>query len=226
MDRTAEVLKMFGDGASLNMNNIAEEPWDQDILNSLGVIPCPYHRYFCLKEAMLAEELEASKSKGTRAEQVMETEKELFELYADPDLKEKPAQLEKRGGAYYSEVFLNLVDAIWNNRKTLNVVNTRNNGAIKNLPDDAVVKINALIDASGAHAITFGAMPDHLNGLLQPVKAYESLAVEAAVTGDYDKALAALSLNPFIPDMAIAKCILNDILEQNKDYLPQFKQGK
>lgn len=221
-DNTAKVLAMLGDGASLNMNNIAEEPWDKDLLNAIGAIPCPYHRYFYMKNTMLEEELETSKKEGTRAEQVMVTEKELFELYANPELKEKPKQLEKRGGAYYSQVSLNLVDGIWNNRKVINVVNTRNNGAIKNLPDDAVVEINALVDASGAHAITFGSMPDQLNGLLQSVKAYETLAVDAAVTGDYNKALSALSLNPFVPDMVTAKQILDDILEQNSDYLPQF----
>ena len=221
-DKTADVLAMLGDGASLNMNNIAEEPWDKELLNALGVIPCPYHRYFYLKNAMLKEEQETARITGTRAEQVMETETELFKLYADPGLKEKPVQLEQRGGAYYSEVSLNLVDAIWNNRKTINVVNTRNNGAIKNLPDDAVVEINAVIDSAGAHAITFGAMPDQLNGLLQTVKSYETLAIEAAVTGDYHKALAALGLNPLVPDLQTAKYLLDDILEQNRNYLPQF----
>ena len=221
-DKTQEVLRLLGDGASLNMNNITEEPWDKAFLKALGVVPCPYHRYFCLKEAMLADELKAAEGGGTRAEQVMKTEEELFELYADPHLDHKPTQLEKRGGAYYSEVSLDLVDAIWNNRKTINVVNTRNNGAINGLPDDAVVEINAMVDADGAHAISFGTMAPQLNGLLQQVKAYETLAIDAGVYGDYDKALMALSLNPLVPDMATGKKILDDILAENRDYLPQF----
>ncbi|MGB1272586.1 MAG: 6-phospho-beta-glucosidase, partial [Endozoicomonas sp.] len=224
INKTEDVLRLLGDGASLNMNNIAEEPWDKAFLTALGVIPCPYHRYFYLKEAMLADELKEAKSGGTRAEQVMKTEEELFTLYADPTLDHKPSQLEKRGGAYYSEVSLNLVDAIWNDRKAINVVNTRNNGAISNLPDDAVVEINAVVDADGAHAISFGAMPTHLNGLLQPVKAYEILAIDAAVYGDYDKALTAMALNPLVPDMATGKKILDDILVENREYLPQFAQ--
>ena len=221
-DKTQEVLRLLGDGASLNMNNITEEPWDKAFLRALGVVPCPYHRYFYLQEAMLADELKAAEGGGTRAEQVMKTEEELFELYADPHLDHKPTQLEKRGGAYYSEVSLDLVDAIWNNRKTINVVNTRNNGAINGLPDDAVVEINALVDADGAHAISFGTMAPQLNGLLQQVKAYETLAIDAGVYGDYDKALMALSLNPLVPDMATGKKILDDILAENRDYLPQF----
>ncbi len=221
-DKTRKVLQLVGDGANLNMNNIAEEPWDRTFLKALNAIPCPYHRYFYMKEAMLAEELEAAKSGATRAEQVMKTEQELFALYADPNLNDKPSQLEKRGGAFYSEVSLNLVDAIWNNRKTINVVNTRNNGAISGLPNDAVVEINAVVDADGAHAVSFGTLPVHLNGLIQQVKAYETLAIEAAVYGDYDKALMALSLNPLVPDMVTGQKILEDILAENRDYLPQF----
>ncbi|WP_330926483.1 6-phospho-beta-glucosidase [Candidatus Sororendozoicomonas aggregata] len=225
VDKTPEVLRLLGDGASLNMNNIAEEPWDKAFLKALGVVPCPYHRYLYLKESMLAEELEAADKQGTRAEQVMKTEKELFALYADEHLDHKPPQLEKRGGAYYSEVSLDLVDAIWNDKKTVNVVNVRNNGAIANLPDDAVVEISALVDASGAHPVNFGAMPTHLNGLLQQVKAYETLGVEAAVEGNYDKALMALSLNPLVPDMTIGQKVLDDILAANEAYLPQFSPG-
>ena len=223
-DKTARVLAKLGEGASLNMNNIAEEPWDPRFLKSIGAIPCPYHRYFYMKNAMLEEEQASANTNGTRAEQVMQTEEELFTLYADPALKQKPKQLEKRGGAFYSEVSLNLVDAIWNNRKAINVVNTRNNGAIKNLPDDAVVEINAVIDASGAHAIAFGEMPLQLNSLMQSVKAYETQAIEAAVSGDYTKALSALAINPLVPDMTTARKILDDILAENADYLPLFKQ--
>lgn len=222
VDRTKDILHMLGDGASLNMNNIKEEPWDPAFLKALGVIPCPYHRYFYLHQKMLADELEAAKSGETRAEQVMKTEEELFELYADPKLDHKPTQLEKRGGAFYSDVSLQLVDSIYNDRKQMNVVNTRNNGAIVGLPDDAVVEISAVVDADGAHAISFGQLPTQLNGLLQQIKAYETLAIEAGVNGDYDKALMSLTLNPLVPDMDTAKKILDDILAENADYLPQF----
>ena len=64
---------------------------------------------------MLAEEIAAAKTKGTRAEQVMKVEQELFALYADPQLEEKPEQLSFRGGAYYSEVAVELINAIYNN---------------------------------------------------------------------------------------------------------------
>ncbi|MDX1303380.1 6-phospho-beta-glucosidase [Photobacterium sp.] len=221
-DITAEVLEKVGDGANFSMKNIFEEPWDPAFLKALGAIPCPYHRYFYQTDAMLAEEKEASQSEGTRAEQVMETERELFDLYQNPNLDRKPEQLEKRGGAYYSDASLNLVDAIYNNLNTVNVVNVRNNGTIASLPDDVVIECSAVIGSWGARPLAVGHLSPEVSGLIHQVKAYEQLTVEAAVHGDYDKGLMALANNPLVPDIKRAKAILDDILRINRDYLPQF----
>lgn len=153
---TADVLKMLCDGASLSMNNIKEAPWPPEFLQAMGAIPCPYHRYFYQTQDMLAEEMAAAAERGTRAEQVMQVEKELFALYADPHLDTKPEQLSFRGGSFYSEVALELIRAIHNNLGTQLVVNTTNRGAIRGLSDDSVVETNCIIDAKGAHPLTFG----------------------------------------------------------------------
>ncbi|EGU56425.1 6-phospho-beta-glucosidase [Vibrio nigripulchritudo ATCC 27043] len=221
-DITETVLEKVGDGANFSMKNIFEEPWDPDFLHALGVIPCPYHRYFYQTEAMLAEEKQSAEEVGTRAEQVMQTEKELFELYRDINLDHKPEQLEQRGGAYYSDASLNLVDAIHNNLNAVHVVNVRNNGAIHTLPDDAVIECSSVVGSFGAKPLAVGAFPAEIRGLIHQVKAYEELAVEAAVTGSYEKSLMALANNPLVPDIAAAKAILDEILESNKPYLPQF----
>ena len=155
-DVTGKVIDMLCDGKALSMNNIKELPWPAEFLRALKAIPCPYHRYFWLTPAMLAEEIAAAKTKGTRAEQVMKVEQELFALYADPQLEEKPEQLSFRGGAYYSEVAVELINAIYNNLGAEMVVNTRNNGAIHGLDDDAVVETNSIIDAQGARPLAFG----------------------------------------------------------------------
>ncbi len=137
---------------------------------------------------MLAEEKESSLNEGgTRAEQVMKTEQELFELYQNESLAEKPEQLEKRGGAYYSDASLNLVDAIYNDLKTIHVVNVRNNGTIATLPNDAVIECSAVVGSWGARPLMVGELSPAVIGLIGQVKAYEQLTVEAAVFGDYDK---------------------------------------
>jgi 6-phospho-beta-glucosidase len=221
-DVTAEVIEMLCDGNALSMNNIKELPWPADFLRALKAIPCPYHRYFWLTPAMLADEIEAAKSKGTRAEQVMKVEQELFALYADPNLDEKPEQLSFRGGAYYSEVAVELINAIHNNLGKEMVVNTRNNGAIHGLDDDAVVETNSIIDAQGARPLTFGPLPPAMNGLTQQVKAFERLTIEAAVHGCRDSALLALVTNPLVGNVTDAQALLAEVLTLNRQWLPQF----
>ncbi|WP_260515520.1 6-phospho-beta-glucosidase [Serratia fonticola] len=221
-DVTGKVIDMLCEGAALTMNNIKEEPWPPEFLRAVGAIPCPYHRYFYQTKEMLAEEIAAAAERGTRAEQVMQVEKELFELYADPHLDSKPEQLSFRGGSFYSEVALELIRAIHNNLGTQLVVNTANRGAIRGLPDDAVIETNCIVDAQGAHPLTFGQLPDSMHALTQQVKAYERLTIEAAVHGDRRSGLLALVTNPLVANAQIAQPLLEEVLEVNKAYLPQF----
>jgi 6-phospho-beta-glucosidase len=223
LDVTDKVIDMLCDGAALTMNNIKEEPWQPDFLRAVGAIPCPYHRYFYQTKEMLAEEIAAAAERGTRAEQVMKVEKELFELYADPHLDSKPEQLSFRGGSYYSEVALELIRAIHNNLGTQLVVNTVNRGAIRGLPDDAVIETNCIVDAQGAHPLTFGTLPDAMHALTQQVKAYERLTIEAAVHGDRRSGLLALVTNPLVGNANVAQPLLDEVLAVNAAYLPQFK---
>ena len=223
LDVTDQVINMLCDGAALTMNNIKEEPWQPDFLRAVGAIPCPYHRYFYQTKEMLAEEIAAAAERGTRAEQVMKVEKELFELYADPHLDCKPEQLSFRGGSYYSEVALELIRAIHNNLGTQLVVNTANRGAIRGLPDDAVIETNCIVDAQGAHPLTFGTLPDAMHALTQQVKAYERLTIDAAVHGCRRSALLALVTNPLVGNANVAQPLLDEVLAVNAPYLPQFK---
>lgn len=186
-DATDEVIEMLCDGEQLSMNNIKAIPWPPELLRALRAIPCPYHRYFWQTRTMLEDELADADSKGTRAEQVMKVEASLFELYADPHLDKKPEELSQRGGSFYSEVAVQLINALHNNLGIEMVVNTANNGAIQGLPDDAVIETNCLIDALGAHPLAFGKLPPLMNGLTQQVKDFERLTIDAAVYGDKQK---------------------------------------
>jgi len=221
-DMTHQVIEMLCDGGKLSMNNIKDIPWPPAFLRALGAIPCPYHRYFYQTASMLAEEFDAAADRGTRAEQVMKVEAELFALYADPQLDEKPEQLNFRGGAFYSEVAVELIRAIHNNSGKVMVVNSPNRGAIQGLAEDAVVETNCVVDAQGAHPLAFGKLPPAMNGLTQQVKDFEYLTIEAAVKGCRKSALLALVVNPLIGNVLVAEDILQDVLTINKEYLPQF----
>lgn len=104
----------------------------------------------------LAEEKESSATNGTRAEVVQQLEKDLFELYRDPELNVKPTQLEKRGGAYYSEAACSLINSIYNDKRDIQPVNTHNNGAIASIPDESAIEINCVITKEGPRPIAIG----------------------------------------------------------------------
>ncbi|MFX3625161.1 MAG: 6-phospho-beta-glucosidase [Ectobacillus sp.] len=222
MDRVIEA--MANPENALTMKNIAALGWEPDFIRGLKVIPCGYHRYYYKTKEMLEEELEAARTVGTRAEVVKQVEKELFELYKDPNLAIKPPQLEKRGGAYYSDAACNLINSIYNDKRDIQPVNTRNNGAIASIPDDSAVEVNCVITKDGPKPIAVGDLPVAVRGLVQQIKSFERVAAEAAVTGDYNTALVAMTINPLVPSDTIAKQILDEMLEAHKEYLPQFFQ--
>jgi 6-phospho-beta-glucosidase len=224
IDITENILNKAAGASGLTMKNIPDFGWDAEFLQSLGALPCSYHRYYYMKDKMLEDEKKQLATGTTRADTVKKVEAELFELYKDPELNIKPPQLEKRGGAYYSEVAMNLISSIYNNTKDIQTVNVRNNGIIRCLPDDVSIEVNCVIDADGAHPLQLTTpIGPEIRGLLQVVKAYEELTVKAAVHGDYNAALQALTIHPLVGSVDLAQSILRDILEENKSYLPQFQ---
>lgn len=219
-----EVLDKLTSGPSMTMKNIVDVGWEKDFIHALNLLPCPYHRYYYQTEKMLEQEQQALRDKGTRAEVVQELEKELFTLYSDENLAIKPKQLEERGGAFYSDAACNLINSIYNNKRDIQVVNVRNNGAVSGLPTDSAVEVSCIITDEGPKPISMGELPVAVNGLVQQIKSFERLAAEAAVTGSYHTALLAMTINPLVPSDSIAKQLLDDLLEAHKEYLPQFEK--
>ncbi len=193
--------------------------FSSDLLETLGMIPCGYLNYYYNHDVMLEKQRSATQSRG---EQVRAIEAELIEMYRDPNLREKPKFLEERGGAYYSTAAVSLIAAITTGSDEIHIVNTSNQGAIPDLPSDVVVEVACRISTSGAAAQKCSPLPIEIRGLVQAVKAYEELTVEAAVTGDRRKALQALMVHPLTPSFEVAKDLLDALLEAHREHLPQF----
>lgn len=215
---------LAGKQAAYEAENIPSFDWEPSFLQSLGAIPSGYHKYYYQQDKVLKKQLGEFKENRTRADQVKEIEAELFEKYKDPDLSEKPKELEKRGGAYYSEAAVQLIKSVHLNLKRVHTLNVQNNGAIACLPDDACVEVNCVVEN---HRVTPlqtdpGKTSPQIRGLLQVVKAYEELTVEAAVKKDKGIAIQALSIHPLVPSYEIAESILNDMLAANKNYVDGF----
>jgi 6-phospho-beta-glucosidase len=218
-----EVIALLTDAEkAITMQNIHAMGWEPEFLEALNVLPCPYHNYYYKTGNMLEDELKKFREGNIRAEVVKRLEDDLFELYKDPSLDIKPPQLEKRGGAYYSDAAVRLIHSMYTDKRDIQAVNTRNNGAISHLPAPAAVEVSCVITKDGPKPISVGELPVAVRGLVGFMKSFEEVAIEAAVTGNYNTALLAMTMNPFVPSDQTAKIILNEMLEAHKEHLPQF----
>lgn len=218
-----KVFDLIADGESMTMKNIPDLKWDGDFLKTLKMLPCPYHRYFYLTKEMLKDEYEASKDGKTRAQAVMEIEKSLFEKYKDVSLNKKPEELEQRGGAWYSDAAVSLIQSIYGDHRDIHTVNIRNGSTIKELPSDAVIEVNAVIGKHGALPLSVDDMSIHALGLMQSVKAYEILAVDSVVKKDRTLAIQALAVHPLVDSVETAQAVFEDIVRENQEYLSYFE---
>jgi 6-phospho-beta-glucosidase len=190
--------------------------WDPRTIEVLRMMPNYYLQYFYHTDKKLKSQ---EKWPPSRAEEVIEVEKDLLREYADPNLKEPPADLMKRGGAYYSTVATQLLNAHFNDLGETHVVNTRNDGAVKEWPADWVLEIPSTVKKSGITPLPAEPLPASCFGLIAAVKAYELLTVEAAVHGDREAAYQALLVHPIADKV---QAVLDDMLETHREHLPQF----
>ena len=181
----------------------------RSLLDELGVVPSYYLRYFYAHDEVLAEQLAGA---TPRAQTVAEIERELLEMYADPTLSSKPALLERRGGAFYSEAATRLVASLASGDGAVHVVDVRNGPAIAGLAGDDVVELPARVDREGAHPLSQPALSPELLGLVQHVAAYERLAVAAAVGGERSAARRALLAHPLVGQWGKVEPLLDGLL--------------
>ncbi|MEU9085657.1 6-phospho-beta-glucosidase [Streptomyces sp. NPDC048357] len=186
------------------------------VLDRLGVVPSYYLRYFYAHDEVVRE----LGTKPSRAAEVAAMERELLALYGDPALDEKPALLAKRGGAFYSEAAVDLAASLLGDGgPALQVVNTYNNGTLPFLPDDAVVEVQAHVDASGPRPLAAPRLDPLYAGLVSHVSAYEDLALDAALRGGRERVFKALLAHPLVGQYDLAEGLTDRLLAHNKEHL-------
>jgi 6-phospho-beta-glucosidase len=187
------------------------------VIQQLGVVPSYYLRYFYQHDTVVAE----LREQGSRAAQVAAIEQELLTLYADPTLDTKPELLGKRGGAFYSEAAVQLIAALLgtDGGSDVQVVNTRNDGVLPFLPDDAVIEVPAVVDADGVRPLPQRPVEPLYAGLIANVTAYEHLALEAALKGGRERVFRALLAHPLVGQIELADQLADRLLAHNRRYL-------
>ena len=178
------------------------------LLDELGAVPSYYLRYFYAHDRVLAEQL----GETPRAAEVIEIERELLELYRDPERAEKPALLEQRGGAFYSEAAVGLVRSLATGDGAVHEVDVRNAGVLAGLAADDVVEVPARVRRGEIEPLAQQPLAPELLGLVQHVAAYERLAAEAATSGDLAVARKALLAHPLIGQYELVEELLEPLL--------------
>lgn len=224
VDRTKEVLKKLKQDLDYSPANIVSLGWSKEFIEATNLLPNPYHEYYFHTKDVLEKDILAFKENGTRAEVVQKLETSLFDLYKDPTLQDKPKELEKRGGAFYSDAACNLMDSIYNNKQDIQTINTLNNGAISDFADNAVIEVNCVITKDGPKPIAIGPLPIEIKAITLHLKAFEELVVRASISGNYHDAYLSFIINPLIADEKRSKILLDELLNSHKEFLPQFKE--
>ncbi len=197
----------------------AEAELPRRLLDDLGAVPSYYLHYFYAHDRVLAGQLDGV----PRAATVAEIERELLQLYRDPELNEKPALLEQRGGAFYSEAAIGLVGSLATGDDGVHVVDVRNGATVAGLAEDDVVELPARIGRDGAVPLAQEPLAPELLGLVQHVAAYERLAVAAALSGEPVLVRKALLSHPLIGQWAPADELVELLLDAGAAHLPRFR---
>ena len=190
-----------------------------ELLSMLGVIPSYYLRYYYAHDEVLAEQLH----EPPRADAVQAVERELLALYADPAVDSKPAALEQRGGAFYSEAAIELLSGLVGDTGQTRVVNVRNEGALPFLPDDHVIEVPARVSAAGFEVLPIERVDDDVRGLISAVAGYERLALDAAVHGSREAVLRAMQAHPLVLQFDRAERLTELLIAHNRDHLAWAK---
>ncbi|WP_336697430.1 6-phospho-beta-glucosidase [Curtobacterium sp. USHLN213] len=187
-----------------------------DLIRLQHAVPSYYLRYFYSHDVVLEEQLHAP----TRAEAVMETERALLAKYADESVVTKPAELEQRGGAYYSEAAIDVLSSILGDRGDVQVLNVRNDGTFPFLPDDHVIEVPARVTRAAITPLPVAPLDADMVGLVSHVAGYERLALDAAVHGGRDRVLRAMWAHPLVGQVDKAERLTDLLLAANAEHLP------
>ena len=118
---------------------------------------------------------------------------------------------------------VDLAIALAYNTKEKMLLIVENNGAIENFSSDAMVEIPCIVGKDGYEPLCVGKIPTFQKGLMEQQIAVEKLTVDAWIEGSYHKLWQALTLSKTVPNARVAKLILDDLIEANKEYWPELK---
>jgi 6-phospho-beta-glucosidase len=183
-------------------------------------LPADYFQYYYFKEDVLAE-LRAKST--TRAQDIMARVPDYWAHYAEQAALDQPEldPRRSRGGIQELELAIDVMDAVFNDRKEVWPVNVPGRGALPDFPEDLVVEVPGYVDRHGVQPIAQGQMPHQVLGLVKMLGEYQALAAEAAWSGTRRDAIQALASHPLVFSLPLAETLYDEMAAAHRQYLPE-----
>lgn len=204
----------------LYRRGIVDDFMEPEFFRTLAMIPSWYVRYFYFPDQALDEDQSQAQSKG---EKDMQAEARLQQIYSATGYDDEATRiLSSKGGAQYYLPVLQAIRSIADDQGEVIVADVRNGTTLPDLPPDVCVEVPAKIYRDRTEPLPIGAMPLSVRGLVQTVKAYEELTIQAALSGSREVAIEALMANPLVGSFGKASRFFERVLENERSYIPQF----
>lgn len=181
-----------------------------DTIAALKCIPSYYLKYFYDTQKCYEEQ-----RRSPRGMEVQSVEAQLLQLYTKQTTVTKPALLESRGGAFYSEAAASLIESLQTGDGDRHYLNIRNAGGIAGLPENAVVEVPVTVDRSGARSAGIIELPPEALTLTRMITEYEQTTLEAIHRRDLELAIEALGLHPLVATREAASQLLKEFRRQD-----------
>ena len=182
-------------------------------------MPNTYLKYYFFPDYVV----EHSDPNHTRANEVMEG-REKFVFGECRAIAEKgTAKDSKLHVDDHASYIVDLARAIAYDTKERMLLIVENDGAISNFDSTAMVEVPCIVGSNGPEKIVQGKIPQFQKGLMEQQVSVEKLTVEAWIEGSYQKLWQAITLSRTVPSASVAKAILDDLIEANKDFWPVLK---
>jgi 6-phospho-beta-glucosidase len=195
---------------------------EPEFMRLLGMVPGWYLRYFYRPEKILRLERRAQHLGGERD---IIADRKILEIFASQGYTDEAKEiLNSKGGARYYLPVLQVIESQLGDRGDMIIADVRNGSTLTDLSPNVAVEVPVRFFKERTEPIPIGPMPLSVRGLVQTVKAYEELTIEAAVTGSHPLAIQAMMANPLIASYPKAKAFLDSALEEDRVFLTNFFQ--
>lgn len=187
-----------------------DDGFDNDLISLFRMIPTRTVSIYFNQDELLKKQRTCDRFRG---EVLYEAEKKILSLYEDEHLIDLPELTRERNAVWYEETIIPLIEAIESKSNSSVILCVRNDGAIRDLPDECSVEIPVHISKKHFKPHAVGNCPRFLKGLFTSIKESERLTIEAAYHKSYECALQGLVINPLVPSLQAGKKFLDRIIK-------------